>query len=536
MIPILFDKNETAFASNGIGRLRDCISCICTEERNGIYECDFEYPMDGANFDLIQVGRIIGVTHDESSDLQPFDIVSYSRPINGIVTFHCVHISYRQSYMSVTTGTAIESLAAAFALFPYAAPSNPFSYWTDKTSTGHLGCADGTPRTVREMLGGIEGSVLDAYKGEYEWDKWTVKLWEARGQARDLTIRYGVNMLDYNEEYNIQGAYSKCLPYWTDGENKIVGNVQTAEVPTITGRGECIPLDVSAAFEEQPTQAQVEAEGLKYLNDNKTSTPAQNIKVSFVRLQDMGEYADFQALMQCRLCDTIKVVFPFYKATGEFKIVKTVWNVLQDKYEEMELGSLSVSLAEALGVGNTLERSGGGGGTVTVNYNDLDNKPQINGVTLTGNKTSSNLSIHEVPSGGSSGQVLSKASGTDYDLSWITPSGGGGEELEDISSQFTFGGAWTSIVKKAWKYGKLVFFHLEASVGSYQANYGYTIATIASGYRPSAMAVCHAYTTDGNYNPKAVVSAQAQTNGNIVVRSQNTTGAYFFVSGFYVLP
>jgi len=32
--------------------------------------------------------------------------------------------------------------------------------------------------------------------------------------------------------------------------------------------------------------------------------------------------------------------------------------------------------------------------------------------------------VHEVPSGGSSGQVLAKASGTDYDVGWITPSAG----------------------------------------------------------------------------------------------------------------
>ena len=33
-------------------------------------------------------------------------------------------------------------------------------------------------------------------------------------------------------------------------------------------------------------------------------------------------------------------------------------------------------------------------------------------------------SIHNVPSGGTSGQVLAKVSGTDYDLSWVTPSSG----------------------------------------------------------------------------------------------------------------
>ena len=116
MIPILYDYNETAFASNGLCRLRDAISVIVTEERNGIYECDFEYPVDGANFDLIKCGRIIGVVHDDSDDIQPFDIISFTRPINGIVTFHCVHISYRQRKLTVS-GTNINSLADALDMF-----------------------------------------------------------------------------------------------------------------------------------------------------------------------------------------------------------------------------------------------------------------------------------------------------------------------------------------------------------------------------------------------------------------------------------
>ena len=356
MIPILYDKTETAFTSNGIGRLRDCLSCIVTEERNGIYECDFTYPMDGANYELIQVGRIIGVTHDESGDVQPFDIVSFTKPIDGVVTFHAVHISYRQSYMTAT-GSNINSLADAFTLFGNAQPSNPFSYWTDKTSSGYMGCADGTPRTVRQMLGGIEGSVLDAYGGEYEWDKWQVKLWSARGQYRDFSIRYGVNMLDYNEEYDSSGCYSSCVPYWTDGTTTVVGSKQTSGGVNPSGREQCVPLDVSEKFEDQPTQAQVEAMGLQVMNSANPTIPAQNITVSFVRLQDMGEFADFQNLLQCKLCDTINVIFPDFNSSGTFKIVKTVWNVLTSKYEEMELGTLSLSLSEALGIDNALQKA-----------------------------------------------------------------------------------------------------------------------------------------------------------------------------------
>ena len=475
MIPILYEKDETAFISNGLGRLRDCISCVVTEERNGIYECDFEYPVDGANYNLIQVGRIIGVTHDDTGDVQPFDIVSFTKPIDGIVSFHCTHISYRQSYLTVT-GSSINSLSSAFTLFGNASPSNPFTYSTDKTSTGYLACADGIPRTVRQMLGGIEGSVLDAYGGEYEWDKWNVILHSERGQMRDFTIRYGVNMLDYNEEYDSSGCYSSVIPYWTDGTTIIVGDKQTNTGITPSGREQCVPLDVSDKFEtgeEAPTKAQIEAMGLSVMNGNNPTIPAQNIEVSFVRLQDMGEYAMYKTLLQCRICDTINVIFPDFNSSGQFKIVKTIWNVLESKYESMELGALSVSLSEALGISNTLDKS----------------------------------SAYEEP-----------------------------PEIEDISTSITVGSAWTGITKKAWKYGKLVFFHIEASVDSFIANYGYTIATISSGYRPLQMLIGNGYTTDGSYNPKALVSVRINTDGTIVVDANATTGNYFFVTGFYVLP
>lgn len=348
MIPILYDINEVSFDSNGLGRLRDVISATVVEERNGVYELDFEYPVTGANYDLIQLGRIVGVVTDDTEDFQPFDIVSFSRPIDGVVTFHCVHISYRQSYMTVT-GTNINSLADAFDLLATAEPSNPFTYQTDKTSTGYLSSADGVPKSVRSMLGGIEGSILDAYGGEYEWDKFNVILHASRGIDRDFTIRYGVNMLDYNEEMDSSGTYMSCVPYWTDGTNTVVGDRQDGYGSTITGRGECVPLDVSDKFESQPTKAQVESVGLSVMNAKNPGIPSQTIHVEFARLQDLG-YSEYENLYQCGLCDTINVVFPYYKTTGKFKIVKTTWNVLEGRYESMELGDLSVTLAEALGI------------------------------------------------------------------------------------------------------------------------------------------------------------------------------------------
>lgn len=348
MIPILYGADETAFSTNGLGRLKDCISCVVTEERNGIYECDFEYPVNGLNFDNIQCGRIIAVIHDDTGDLQPFDIVSYSKPLDGVVSFHAVHISYRQSKITVS-GTGINSLADAFTALRNSTPDNPFTYSTDKGSTGYVSAFDGIPRSVRSLLGGVEGSILDAYGGEYEWNKFNVILHGQRGQKRDFKIRYGVNLSDYTEEADFAESYNAVIPFWSGGDDEFVsGSVVYSGFPTVNGRDEVVPLDLSDKFENAPTTGQLEAMASSYMRSNQTYLPSNTISVDFLR--DNDEYANFASLYACSLCDTIELVFPKYNISGNFKIVKTVYNVLLERYESMELGNLSTSLSEALGI------------------------------------------------------------------------------------------------------------------------------------------------------------------------------------------
>lgn len=349
MKPILYEKSDSTYTGNGLGRLQDCISCIVTEERNGIYECDFEYPVTGRNYEEIKIGRVIGVTHEDSDDIQPFDIVSFSRPINGIVTFHCVHISYRLSYVTAVLSN-IDSLSEALMQLKLKEqPRSDFYYDTNRNFAGYLGAGDGIPHSVKQILGGMQGSILDTYGGEYEWNRFSVYLHTERGTERDITIRYGLNMLDYNEDYDVQGTYSSCVPYWTDGTVSVVGDKVDAVSLTLTGRDECVPLDLSDKFEAAPTKNDLNRLAVSYMNRNTTYRPSQNIHVEFVRLSDLG-YGEFDELLECKLCDTITVVFPDFNGSQKFKIVKTVWDVLRDRYESMELGDLSTTLAEALGI------------------------------------------------------------------------------------------------------------------------------------------------------------------------------------------
>jgi len=452
MKPILYESNETAFTSNGLGRLRDCISCVVTEERNGIYECDFEYPITGANYDKIRLGRIIAVEHDDTNDLQPFDIVSYSKPINGVVTFHAVHISYRQSKLTAV-GTNINSLASAFTMLGSALPENPFSYETNIESTAYMASADGTPRSVRQFLGGVEGSILDTYGGEYEWDKFRVVLHKSRGAQRSLAVRYGVNMSEYNEDTDYSGTYTAVVPYWTGGDSIIVGALVESGNTSYDGHPNAIPLDLTDKFENQPTTTELEAAALSYMNSHESALPSSSVSVSFIQLENTNEYDELAPLLKCRLCDSIKVVFPHYNTSRYMKIVKTVYNVLLERYESLELGTLSTTLSEALGVsqssGSSYSGGGGGGGGSGETYSLSISGHTItlsgdggttSSVTVPDNNTTYTLSISDntltlTPSTGAPQTVTVPDSNTTYSISisdhaiTLTPSEGSAETI-----------------------------------------------------------------------------------------------------------
>ena len=369
MIPILYESTETEFTTGGLGRLADCISCVVTEELNGIYELDFSYPVTGANYDLIQLGRIVAVTHDDTGDVQPFDIVSYSKPIDGVVDFHAVHISYRLArYTAKVPSQTVNSIARAFTMFQNAYPQDGMWNYSAPgmgAPTAYMAITqDGAPRSVRQFIGGGDGSFLDTFGGEVTWDKFRVTFRPSRGQRRDFAIRYGVNMMDYNDEADSQEAFAFCVPYWTDGTTTVVGGLVNSGLTDYDGHELSAALDLSDKFESEPTTAQLEAEALAFMQNGQTNLPKRTIEVDFIRLQDLEEYAGFADLLACELGDTLTVIFPDYGVQGHFRIVKVVWDALLERFETMTLGSLQTTLAEALGIsaGTTISGGGGGGG------------------------------------------------------------------------------------------------------------------------------------------------------------------------------
>lgn len=346
MIPILYEANETQFTSNGLGRLIDTISCQVHEQRNGVYECEFVYPITGKKYDLIKEGRIIGVTHDETGDIQPFILYKRTAKIDGRVTFNASHISYRLSNIIAMPFTASGIVEAMSLIVPNSLPNNPFTFWTDKVATAQF--ENDTPRSVRSLLGGERGSLLDVFgKGEYEFDKWTVKLHLNRGQDSGVTIRYGKNLADVTQEIDSSGYYNAVSPYWIGTDSKVVLDHLVVLDGVTDVRA--IPLDLSSSFDEAPTTSELEDVARTRLENSSGININENIKADFVQLWQTEEYKRYAPLQRVKLCDTVSVI---YEALGvnsvQKKVISTKWNVLLDRYDEIELGDTQTTLSDVI--------------------------------------------------------------------------------------------------------------------------------------------------------------------------------------------
>jgi phage minor structural protein len=370
---ILYDHDEEAFTSNGLGALPDAASCTVTEERNGGYEVEMEYPLTGSHFRDIQKRRILYVKPNPYDDPQPFRIYSITKPINGIVTVHAAHLSYDTSgsIVKLFPADAGSASAAMSYLKNFSVPSTSFTFFTNVGKSGTMSVPK--PSSIRSLLGGSDGSILDTFGGEYLFDKWNISLLESRGSNRGVTIRYGKNMTDLEQEENDTDFYTGVYPFWySESEDgglvTLSANDGIVNAPGNYDFVKIMPLDLSSedfgkettdsegytTTIEKPTEAELLAAAQKYIANNKIGIPKVSLDVSFVMLAQAEEYKDFARLETVKLCDTVTVEFEKLGVKTTAKCIKTVYNVLTDKYDSIELGEPKSSLAETVSNQGTL--------------------------------------------------------------------------------------------------------------------------------------------------------------------------------------
>ncbi|MBQ9082278.1 MAG: phage tail protein, partial [Clostridia bacterium] len=378
----LYERNEQQFAHNGIGAVSDALSALVTEERNGSFEMEMVYPMKGIHFAELQTRRILFSKASPGGKHQPFRIYAISKPMNGRVTVKARHISYDLSGSCVQPFEAADIGAAMQGLTDNAVTACPFTFTTDKSTAAAFSVK--YPSTIRSLLGGKSGSLLDVYGGEYTFDRYNVHLAAQRGANNGVAIRYGKNLTDLKQEENISAVATGVYPYWMPLAPEY-GNLVTLPEKIVPAPGtydftHVAPLDLSAEWPEAPTEEMLRARAERYVKDNAIGIPKVSLSVSFQALANTEEYKHIVALETVHLCDTVAVYYPELGVQAEAKCIKTVYDALHDKYLSVSLGDAKTTLADTIagqqqqiegGLTGAAQQAAATSGSLTAQLNNL---------------------------------------------------------------------------------------------------------------------------------------------------------------------
>ena len=357
MIPILYKKSDTNYTRNGAGFLTDILSCSVSEERNGEYECAFTYPIDGRLYSEIIEGDVIKAKANETSNLQLFRIYSHSKPINGIVTFKAEHISYDANGIPIVgiTATGVTPQAAITRAISAGAFASSFTAWSDISTLGNIDIKE--PCSLRAALGGQQGSVLDVWGGEYEFDNYVIKLHQHRGADNGVTIEYGKNLTDVTQERNITETYTHIMPYAvytseTDGDIVVTltEKVLPLAIAENVGHQKAAIINFTDKFSENEpvTEQALRTKAAAFAQNSKLGTPKVNIKASFVSLWQTEEYKNIAPLERVKLCDTVTVRFTKLGVSAKAKVIKTVYDTITERYTSVEIGDVQSNFSDTV--------------------------------------------------------------------------------------------------------------------------------------------------------------------------------------------
>ena len=375
---IIYEANETDFFSNGLGTLPDATSALVTEERNGEFVLDVIYPQEGVRSELLTKNRIIKADAGHELKDQRFVIkkVTPTMDSDGYIymTVHAEHISYITADLGVTPNLTLSGNATQ-ALEQWQANlvgGHPDIVVDSDIILEHETSLDITKATnARQVLGGVEGSILDVWGGEYKFDNLHISLRGQRGTTANTLISYGRNLLTFEQEDDITDTYTSIYPYanvgLADGNNsKLVtvdGYFVDSQYVDRYPNRKLLPVDFGSEFTDykigsKPSESDtgiytIEAEIKKkltelakqYIENNRIGIPKVSTKITFADLSKTSEYAPLE---QVNLCDIIPIRFEKLGIDTTIKVTRVVWNVLLDEYDSIELGDLRTTLGESI--------------------------------------------------------------------------------------------------------------------------------------------------------------------------------------------
>lgn len=346
---ILYPPGETEYRDHGLGVLSDAISCDVTEILNGSFELSMVYPSDSDMFRKIDYREIILCKPSPDRDPEPFRIYRIFAPANGRVKVYARHISYDADGIPVSPFSAEDSTSAISQINKKTAVDNPFVLSIDRIEGGiHIPI----PQSLRACIFGKENSLLSVYGGEAAFTRNHIRILPSRGSDKGYKIRYGVNLIDAQQEKNCANVYTGIYPYFYEETGDVQTLVELPEkivnVPGSFGYARVLPVDLSSEFDGVPTEDDLRDAAETYISAHNIGVPEVDLSVEFSPLRQFEEYKHISFLESVELGDTVHIFFEKIGINASSRVVQTVYDALKDRYKVINIGKTRPTIIDTL--------------------------------------------------------------------------------------------------------------------------------------------------------------------------------------------
>lgn len=368
MRPILFNKSETAFDTYGLGELNVTKGNV-TRERNGNYTLYAEISVNDPAVASIAKEMKLKADAGLRTKNQTFEISRIVKDSSNIVKIYGQHISHKLEYIVLRNATAFSGTAYnALAVWKGALIGDlTFDVWSD-IQTSNKGLFDiSKMENARLALGGVEGSILDLYGGEYEFDNMTIRLHKQLGRTAPTVLEYGRNILSAELDETIESSYTSVLPFATYTPDRPEGSTDDSQPDPITvtipenyvdskykalyAHRRIKVVDFSSEFSTDskkkniPNADKLRKVAMDYIDKNAIGKPKINIKIEYADLAKTLDYADNGWIEELELCDIVPIYYPQIGLTDETaKVTTLTYDFVNERNESVEFGDIGTNV------------------------------------------------------------------------------------------------------------------------------------------------------------------------------------------------
>ena len=368
MRPILFNKNEQSFNTYGLGELNVTKGTV-TRERNGNYTLYAEIPVNDPMVSILEKEMKLKADAGLRTKNQTFEISRIVKDSSNIVKIYGQHISHKLEYMALRNATMFNGSAySALGIWKGALIGDlRFDVWSDIQTVGKGVFDISKMENARQALGGVEGSILDIYGGEYEFDNMTIRLHKQLGRTAQTVLEYGRNILSAESDETIESAYTSVLPFATYTPDKPEGDTSDNQPDAVTvtlpedyvdskyknlyAHRRIKIVDFSSEFKSDgknkdiPTVEKLRKMATDYMDRNAIGKPKINIKIEYADLARTLDYADNGWIEELELCDIVPIYYPQIGLTDETAKVTTItYDFVNERNESVEFGDIGTNV------------------------------------------------------------------------------------------------------------------------------------------------------------------------------------------------